>query len=244
MSNEFPRVFDELSKYNPYHDNKGKFTSGGNAHANVPMGGVGAHTTQYGMEFKWARPTADDVHAKAKAAEPEITRAMKGIEGDGATLVGLEYAVKGKDSLTRKIVTDAAKERVSYGVAGGNIKDSVRYTLQVNEANYAGKVTSALSQLEAQGYKVTNFKNTWGKEPMLYQGINCNLKTPQGLTIELQFHTPTSFYTKEKLNHKPYEEARLPKTSPKRVAELEEIMRNNQKKVPHHHGMTELKWGV
>lgn len=233
-------ALSDLSKFNPHHDNRGRFTSGGNAHMNVPKGGIGAHTTQYGMEYKWATPAAEKVHARAKAAEPEITKAMKGLEGGGAELVGLDYAVKGKGSLTRKIVTDAKAEGKSFDAASGGIGDSVRYTLQVGEHNYSNKVMSSLRQLEAQGYKVEKFKNYWGGD--LYQGINCNLRTPNGLRIELQFHTPTSFHTKEKLNHKAYEEYRLDKTPDKKKAQLYDMMVKNQTSVPVPNGVQSLAW--
>lgn len=58
MSNRMMEAIAELAKYNPYHDAKGRFTSGDGAHVvsvrgkDGKGGGEGSHTTALGMQHK------------------------------------------------------------------------------------------------------------------------------------------------------------------------------------------------
>jgi HK97 family phage portal protein len=166
---------------------------------------------------------ARDIHHNALDIEPRTTGDMRTLENDKAKLVGLEYAVKSESSIARKLAdfkteNEQAGKPFTREVALAELKDSVRYTLMTDVEHYNAQVPSALKSLEADGYKVTKFKNYW--DDPIYKGINVNMRAPSGTIIELQFHTPESFHTKEHLNHKPYEEYRLRATPEERKREL------------------------
>ena len=162
-----------------------------------------------------AKSFANEVYETAAKREPEITEIMKSLEGDTVHLAGLEHKLKGKESLERKIITDAfgkltlpASNSDIYKylkTASDEISDSVRYTLVIDEAEYVDKIKECLSSLEQQGYTINKFKNFWGDKK--YQGINVQVVTPDGLKFELQFHTEQSLKAKEK-SHFYYDIAR------------------------------------
>jgi hypothetical protein len=147
---------------------------------------------------------ARGVRDKAIAAEPVITKLVEGIaQQSGAKLIGLSQRVKSTDSLARKIDADAAQ---GYGgdkkKAAEEISDANRYTLSVNDADYASTLQSAVTAFEATGWKV-RVKNFWqAGDP--YDGVNIKAER-DGVKVELQVHTPVSFRTKEKSLHDIYE---------------------------------------
>ena len=107
----------------------------------------------------------------------------------------LEHRIKSQDSLTRKILSDSHIKGISLEEAAEGIGDSLRYTMIVSEENYANVANKSLQQLQESGYTVNKIKNYWGDD--IYQGVNVSLTTPDGVKMELQFHTEDSFYTKE-----------------------------------------------
>ena len=147
---------------------------------------------------------ARGVRDKAIAAEPVITKLVQGIaQQSGAKLIGLSQRVKSTDSLARKIDADAAQ---GYGgdknKAAEAISDANRYTLSVNDADYADTLKSAVTAFEATGWTV-RVKNFWqAGDP--YDGVNIKAER-DGVKVELQVHTPVSFRTKEKSLHDIYE---------------------------------------
>jgi hypothetical protein len=189
-----------------------------------------------------AKVEAAALARKAAQAEPEITAALqKAATATDSKLVGLEFRLKTEESLTRKL-RDQALEQVGKGAdpakigdlvraEAAGIKDAVRYTVESDTASYASTYEKTVAELKAQGYTLEKTKNTWG-DTGPYRGINQQWKTPSGQQFEVQFHTPESFNTKEVLNHKMYEEARLSTTSPERRAVLEQMMIDNANKVP------------
>jgi hypothetical protein len=188
-----------------------------------------------------ANKQAKDIVSDARKSEPEITETMKGLEGDDSHLVGLEHRVKGEGSMTRKIYDDAIKKH-EYAIADApdNIGDSLRYTLVADEDNYEKVVRRSIQDLEDQGYKVTKFKNYWDDDT--YKGINMNVQAPDGKVFELQFHTDTSFYTKETLNHKWYEIARSEASTQVQKDEATIIMQHHTSKVKIPKGALDLHY--
>jgi hypothetical protein len=162
---------------------------------------------------------AVDARAKAIAAEPSITEAMKGVAAKhGGELTGLEYRIKSENSIARKIGSDAKND---YGVtqksdqaeweaaaraSAAKMSDTVRYTMLASEKNYATMAKNVVADLESQGYQA-KVKNYW-QEGSNYKGINVALVDPQGMRVELQFHTASSFKMKETVNHPIYERYR------------------------------------
>ena len=148
---------------------------------------------------------AEEIYSKAASREPAVTNIMKSCESDDAHLAGLDFRLKTKDSIARKLVTNAKDMEVTLDEAVPTIRDALRYTLVIEDKKYAEVTQRTLNTLLANGYALTKFKNTWGDDG--YKGINVFLRTPDGVTFELQFHTPLSYDTKEK-NHDLYETAR------------------------------------
>jgi hypothetical protein len=143
-----------------------------------------------------AAAEATALRKRAEALEPEITgKVTSMVEGRGGTMEGLEQRLKTTDSLARKIDADAEAE---YGgdraAAAANISDAVRYTAVIGDAQYTDGARAIVRDLEQDGYEV-RAKNFWQKGDD-YQGINIKA-TKDGVTVELQLHTPTSLDIKE-----------------------------------------------
>lgn len=155
----------------------------------------------------------DSFFGRARDAEPGLTSGMQDISQSvpGSELVGLEFRLKGGESLARKVATDLLENpNMSAEEALAQIKDSVRYTIKLPDDGYVDGVNEAVSQLEAKGYENVSWKNTWGSEG--YQGINSAWRDPEtGQVFEVQFHTPESFDAKM-TTHDLYELIRLPDT--------------------------------
>lgn len=179
-----------------------------------------------------AKKAANQVAAKAVAAEPVITKQMQDLAAaNGGEMIGLKNRLKSVESLERKI-EDKARDEFGgdYEAAAADIGDSVRYTMQLDPDNYGNGVKNTIDVLNEQGYQ-TRVKNYW-QEGNIYKGVNATVTSPDGQKFELQFHTADGFNLKETLNHKLYEEHRLFTTSAARKFELEQQMANNWLSVP------------
>jgi len=149
---------------------------------------------------------AQDVHKKALYAEKNVTDSMLYLEDSNTQLVGLNYKVKSLDSIQEKI----ARMHQNYGYniqdASLDINDSLRYTLLVDSNNYESVVLYKLSTLRKQGYNIKYVNNAWNNP--VYKGLNVTLTSPDGVMVELQFHTEGSYRVKQILNHDFYEISR------------------------------------
>ena len=153
--------------------------------------------------------------AEAKKQEKATTSDMKSItKGAGGYMEGLEFKLKGEDSLKRKILTDAkenspiSKEKLEEANKG--IHDNLRYTTILKDSEFKSGFDKMKKDLEAKGYKFMKIKNTMADVSGGYRGINTQIKNPEGYIFELQFHTKESFDAKMVV-HKDYEIARDPK---------------------------------
>lgn len=155
---------------------------------------------------------AIEILKNAQLVEKQITKDMQQLESSKSSLIGEEYKLKDKDSLTRKIISDAINNTkkditdlsfADIDKAAFEIGDGLRYTLLIDEDVYKETVKSSLDELTKKGYRVVNFKNSWTKPH--YKGINVSIQSPTGFLLELQFHTPYSFKTKETLTHEFYQ---------------------------------------
>lgn len=194
VPDENPYVVKHLpGKHDQSSHNRGRGGAGGGGGVPALDENVKPPEGKYSAE---AVAEAAALRGKAEKIEPEMTATMQKLaEEHGGKLEGLEYRLKGEDSLARKIDADAVKEYDGDRArAAGNISDSVRYTMVVDDDNYTAAVGSTIKQLESEGYSV-RAKNFW-KEGDDYQGINAKA-TKDGVTVELQFHTPASLGFKE-----------------------------------------------
>ena len=231
------KTFDEIiEKFNPYHGKDGRFSSAsGGASFTYAPGKSEAH------DLAIARANAQDKVDAAKKAEPKLTSMMEGCaKAAGGQMVGLEYAVKGEKSLTRKIRTEMKEKGVTASEAAASMKDVNRYTMQFNEDNFASGYKSTMKTLESQGYEVVRVKNTMGDTKAPYRGVNTNVKSPDGSIWELQFHTAKSLEVKE-VNHKLYETQRLDKTPAAKKAELGQQMASNAASIPSPKGIETIQ---
>jgi hypothetical protein len=159
-------------------------------------------------QSKEAIALARGVREKAVAAEPVITKLVEGIaQQAGAKLEGLSQRIKSTDSLARKIDQDAEQGyQGDRKKAAEEISDANRYTIAVNDTDYADTLNSAVTAFEATGWKV-RVKNFWQSgDP--YDGVNIKAER-DGIKVEVQVHTPKSYQTKEKALHDVYKEYRV-----------------------------------
>lgn len=168
---------------------------------------------------------ANVIHDAAVANEPKVTTDMKGLEDSSSKLVGLEHNIKSISSLESKF---ARKLEQGYSLASAStdINDSLRYTLIVDEGSYESTVKAKLADLVRKGYKLEYWNDAWGGS--IYQGLNVTLRTPDGILVELQFHTEDSFKVKESMNHEYYEISRNPSMDSDVVSTSNEIQKINQ----------------
>ena len=101
--------------------------------------------------------------------------------GCGGELVGLQYKMKGKDSLERKIRAEIqyiqkknARENKSSAINVRDIVfsigDSLRYTMLIPEESYCATVISAREKMSEAGNPGFKFKNYWA--PGVYYSSN------------------------------------------------------------------------
>ena len=131
---------------------------------------------------------------------------MLELSNDNRKLVGYSHRLKGADSIARKILFDSNRTGITMEDACDRIGDSVRYTLVCDEETFTTQVREAMQSLLDKGYTVNHFRNTFDK--VMYKGVNVSLTSPEGVVMELQFHTEESYFAKEEQGHVFYEIAR------------------------------------
>lgn len=190
--------------------------------------------------------------SQAEALSKTLDKEMQDIAREmGAELDGLEFSVKGRGSMARKV-----KSKYNSAIAKGDpktvreiveeeIRDANRYTVILDTASYGDNLEEFVAAFRARGYSFSAdyWRNTWSKTrkitrdgveievPNDYRGLNVNMRSPDGDLIEVQFHTKESFATKQ-INHDLYEEAREEGVSAARKAELEAIQARNAAEIP------------
>jgi hypothetical protein len=173
---------------------------------------------------------ATDLMLRAATADEVVTPRLEAIAKDlNVDLYGLKFRLKGEGRLSEKI-EEKIKEGLTAEEAAGRIKDSLRYTIGVEDhTEYTAKAQAALDRLRDEGFRVLEEKNYWhrpeGESHDAYNGLNTVLRHDEtGQLIELQFHTPDSFRVKEEETHALYEEYRRSSTSVERRQELYDTM--------------------
>lgn len=159
---------------------------------------------------------------QARQAEPHITQSLRGMvdSAPGSQFIGLADRLKTEESFKRKFSTFIlTNPKLSTAEHLEDMRDSVRYTVQLPHDLYTATTQRTIDRLFADGYEPVRLTNTWGQPG--YQGFNSAWREPKtGHTFEVQFHTPASFDAKTQ-THFLYEEERLPDTPPQRVSELQ-----------------------
>ena len=198
-----------------------------------------------------AEKQAAGLLAQAQKSEPAITADLtQAAKQNGGEMVGLKHRLKSQESLARKIAdrtlqnadkltekgtprNQAIQKAMQTQVGGTN--DALRYTVSLSKQKYAKDVNQTLAALQKQGYNVQHTYDGWKLQGTPndpgYRGLNVTLKSPNGQTFELQFHTPESFANKS-AGHVLYEEARNPLTSTARKEQIRQIQVKEAENVP------------
>lgn len=180
-----------------------------------------------------ARAVASNLVEKARKVEPALTGQMETLASkNNAELKGLEYRLKGEDSLTRKILKDVeeGKGLITAEEVGGKMFDVNRYTMQLADDEYVSGAQAVIDELEESGHTL-KVKNYWNVDDNPYQGINIQVTAPDGTKFELQLHTGKSLEVKEGELHSIYELARKEK-NPLKLAEYDRQSFAAAKKIP------------
>lgn len=170
------------------------------------------------------------LRSSAMVREPATTSLLESLQRAGSALAGLDFRLKGQQSLARKIRTDSHKLDVSEKEASDGINDVLRYTYVLPVESFADEFARIRQALEKAGYTVVKVKNTLGDASSAYRGVNTQFETPDGFKFELQFHTKQSLDVKER-NHALYEEERLEDTPLEHKWELRREMADNAAKI-------------
>jgi hypothetical protein len=196
---------DYFVKFNPNHDDHGRFATSNGSGASVPA--MAKDVAPVAGRSPEAVAEAKALREQALRAEPTVTKLMTDLVAQsGGTLAGLEQRVKSTDSLARKIDGDANKEFGGDKKAAANsVSDAIRYTMVVPDGSYTEGLAQTVKTLEAAGFQLRT-KNFWQPgDP--YDGTNIKA-VKNGLAVELQVHTPKSLAVKEGELHTIYEHYR------------------------------------
>lgn len=188
-----------------------------------------------------AERLAEKLIEAAVQEEPAVTAVLQSLESENARLTGLEHRIKSKESLARKILSDAHDMEVSPEEAAPLIRDVLRYTLCIDEDKYIPIVDNTLKTLAENHISVVRFRNSWGGDG--YKGININLETENGFIMELQMHTPASFEAKE-FEHANYEIARSETATEEERRAAEAYAKEIYAKVPVPEGAADYIWEI
>lgn len=258
-------VIEEVQKYNHNHDALGRFSSGpggggsggvvtsfGNQ-SRTGTAGTSGRSTSTSTSGRGGTSASDpkagfvsdkiasEKVAKAQAQEPKLTSMLNDSAKEvGGEMVGLDFAVKSRESLSRKIKSEAKEKGITLEEAAGNMKDVNRYTMQLKEDNFVSGYNKTVKNLQSQGYEIVRVKNSLQNPNAPYRGVNTNVKSPDGSIWELQFHTKTSLDIKE-VNHKLYEKQRLDDTPASQKVALGEEMARNAAAIPTPPGIENIK---
>lgn len=187
---------------------------------------------------------ADRIYQNAKKSEPKMTKDVTAvISRSGGKAYGLKNRLKTKESLERKIKTDAKQKGVSLGQSAKSIKDAVRYTAVLDDNNFVDGYNSIKAQLAEKGYTETrcrNYFDLYRQGKAKHKQITTVYADADGNEFEVQFHTPSSIKAKEKKTSL-YEEARDPKVSKERKTELGKQMDTLAKRVKTPEGVYSIK---
>lgn len=170
--------------------------------------------------------------------EPLMTNEIKRIIGkSNGHLEGLDFRIKTKDSLFRKIEKEFLERNgaVSKTEIFNNMKDILRYTTILDFETFTEEYNKIKELILKENYNIIKIGNTW-QDGSVYKGINTVIEK-NGVKIEMQYHTKESFELKNGILHKLYEEYRDIKTNEKRRKELKKEMEKLSLKIRNPRGV-------
>jgi hypothetical protein len=152
-----------------------------------------------------------DYLAKARNSDKTVTPLLRKMaKSCNGTLYGLDFRIKSKASLTRKILEKTKGDASKLDETLRMQNDALRYTILFPTAEYVAGVQEVERVFAANQINGNKMKNFWRKpgEEADYMGINAIYKTPNGFPFELQYHTQESIDTKMQRCHHSYEKFR------------------------------------
>lgn len=180
---------------------------------------------------------SDQLIELAVVSEPSITELMMSLANEvGAELKGLEYRLKEKESLTRKL---RAKTAAVSGPMDLRVlaTDVLRYTFCVDVGQYTDAVETILQQLSGTGFTVIDLESSWDPDDT-YSGVHIVVDTG-AVFVETQVHTPDSYQVKAE-SHSLYGWLRDPSTTAEDRERLVRTMTSRWADVPVPSGIEEL----
>ncbi|MGI5525613.1 toxin glutamine deamidase domain-containing protein [Micromonospora sp. CA-259024] len=136
---------------------------------------------------------------------------------DPISLRGREFRVKSLESLARKYLDEARVAITDVTDFVASVNDVLRFCFEMpSGGHYSRAVDLVLGGLVEAGFSVpeSECKNFWRQGNRFY-GFNCTLRSPDGMLIELQLHTPVSRQV-WLATHEEYEVLRRPSHSSER----------------------------
>ena len=225
-----------------------------NEREGIKSGSINFAPTKERHLFYISKNTANDLikesNLKLKKStdiEPVLTGDLKQvIEKTSGYLEGLDFRLKSKESLQRKVLSEYSEVRFDLAEKKkqpnydnsiletvNKMHDINRYTAILDINTFVDDYFKINNYLLENGYRQYKVKNTFKIKESSYKGLN-NQYEKNGVIFELQFHTKESFDLKNGVMHKMYEEARLDTTPKERKEELnrEMLAMSNKIKIP------------
>ena len=144
---------------------------------------------------------ADQVYNLAKKNEKQVTKDISSAAMlSKSKLYGLTFRLKTKESIQRKIETDATQKGITEFEAAKAIKDGLRYSTVTSDDQYVTAYNAFKSTLKFKGYREVSCKNyfkRYKEGTANHKQITSVFSTPKGYLFEVQFQTPSSITAKE-----------------------------------------------
>jgi hypothetical protein len=119
----------------------------------------------------------------------------------GRQLVGFEHRLKSRERIEAKVIHGMRKRAVSAERAFSALTDTLRYTFQYPDDNYADGIAADVRRLKAEGFELAGLRNMWDEPSPGCKGINSVWRaadTAGGRQLfEVQFHTEASYAARQ-----------------------------------------------
>lgn len=221
----------------PWHPFDGDFfqkhTPGGHdhdqkTHGNRDGGSTPGDSSEHAINEKY-KDYALGIQDKARKKDGDVTPTLESVAKEvNGRMIGLEHRIKEKTGrIVEKMKENARESNLTPEQAKDTIYDGLRYTMELDPADYTAGAERTLAALRAKGYEVYDKKdkNYWA-DGSSYKGLNYVMTDAGGFKFELQFHTKESMATKSR-NHSLYEAFRRSGTSAEERKSLYDQMMSN-----------------
>jgi hypothetical protein len=119
----------------------------------------------------------------------------------GRQLAGFEHRLKSRDRIEAKVTHGMRKRGVSAERAFSALTDTLRYTFQYADDNYADGIAADVRRLKAEGFELAGLRNMWAESNVGCRGINSVWRATDAAggqqLFEVQFHTEASYAARQ-----------------------------------------------